>query len=210
MSGSELSPHIPSWHAAPLRPRGVQHRYVPELRCRHGLRRLTTGSALPKFPQPVSTRASPFRGFTGSLPLRPARLLAPLYGSDWDRPAFGDFYFQAFNGSVSLSVAGYNYNSGRISFSLAGLAPAGMAASFAARSKAENLQLSICFPPFPRQQTLPGRLAGLRRAERVLPLHIQNSANVPWRAPCPRLSRLRGFAISLPAWTHSLSTRISR
>src|SRR5450759_3475914 len=37
----------------PLRPRGVQHRYVPELRCRHGLRRLTTGSALPKLPQSV-------------------------------------------------------------------------------------------------------------------------------------------------------------
>ena len=37
----------------PLRPRGVQHRYVPELRCRHGLRRLTTGSALPTFPQSV-------------------------------------------------------------------------------------------------------------------------------------------------------------
>src|SRR4029077_13946611 len=33
-----------------------------------------------------------------------------------DRPAFGDFYFQAFNGSVSLSVAGYNYNSSWISF----------------------------------------------------------------------------------------------
>ena len=70
----------------------------------------------PKIPAIRSTRASPFRGFTGSLPLRPARLLAPLYGSDWDRPAFGDFYFQAFNGSVSLSVAGYNYNSGWISF----------------------------------------------------------------------------------------------
>ena len=33
-----------------------------------------------------------------------------------DRPAFGDFYLQAFNGSVSLPVAGYNYNSGWISF----------------------------------------------------------------------------------------------
>lgn len=30
--------------------------------------------------------------------------------------ALGDFYFQAFNGSVALSVAGYNYNSGWISF----------------------------------------------------------------------------------------------
>ena len=30
-------------------------------------------------------------------------------------PANGGFYFQAFDGSVSLSVAGYNYNSGWIS-----------------------------------------------------------------------------------------------
>jgi hypothetical protein len=28
-----------------------------------------------------------------------------------ERPALGDFYFQAFNGSVSLPVAGYDYNS---------------------------------------------------------------------------------------------------
>ena len=63
-----------------------------------------------------SARVSGFRGFTGSLPLRPAKLLAPLRGSDWDAPALGGFYYQAFNGSVSLSVAGYNYNSGWISF----------------------------------------------------------------------------------------------
>src|SRR5450830_1411087 len=50
-----------------------------------------------------------------------------------ERPAFGDFYFQAFNGSVSLSVAGYNYNSDWTPL-LAGLSPAGMAASLAARS----------------------------------------------------------------------------
>jgi len=75
-----------------------------------------------------------FRGFTGSLPLQPARLLAPLYGSDWDTsPATGDFYFQAFNGSVFLPVAGYNYNSDWTPL-LAGLSPAGMAASLAARS----------------------------------------------------------------------------
>src|SRR5664279_5039527 len=37
----------------PLRPRGVRHRYVPELRCRHCLRRMTTGSALPTLPQSV-------------------------------------------------------------------------------------------------------------------------------------------------------------
>ena len=33
----------------------------------------------------------PFRGFTGSLPLRPARLLAPLYGSDWTVQPSGAF-----------------------------------------------------------------------------------------------------------------------
>jgi hypothetical protein len=43
-------------------------------------------------------------------------LLAPLHGSDWDAPALGDFYFQAFDGLVSLPVAGYDYNSGWISF----------------------------------------------------------------------------------------------
>jgi len=38
-------------------------------------------------------------------------LLAPLHGSDWDAPALGDFYSQAFDGSVSLPVAEYDYNS---------------------------------------------------------------------------------------------------
>ena len=99
----------------PLRPGKFQHRYVPELGCRHGLRRLTTGSALPKFPQ--SVRAG-LRHFVASL----VRFRYGLPGCSppvrirLDRPAFGDFYFQAFNGSVSLSVAGYNYNSGWISF----------------------------------------------------------------------------------------------
>jgi hypothetical protein len=49
-------------------------------------------------------------------------------------PALGDFYFQAFDGSVTLPVAGYNYNSDWTPL-LAGFSPAGMAASFAARSK---------------------------------------------------------------------------
>ena len=46
-------------------------------------------------------------------------------------PATGGFYFQAFNGSVSLPVAGYDYNSDWTPL-LAGLSPAGMAASLAA------------------------------------------------------------------------------
>ena len=46
-------------------------------------------------------------------------------------PANGGFYFQASDGSVTLPVAGYNYNSVWTPL-LAGLPPAGMAASLAA------------------------------------------------------------------------------
>jgi hypothetical protein len=74
-----------------------------------------------------------FRGYAGSLQLRPARLLASPDGSDWHtRPATGGFYVQAFDGAVTLTVAGYNYDIDWPPMS-AGLAPAGMAASFAAR-----------------------------------------------------------------------------
>ena len=97
----------------PLRPRGVRHRY-PEVRCRYCLRRMTTGSALPKFPQsvPRGLRISWLHWFASATACQVAR---PPVRIGLDRPAFGDFYFQAFNGSVTLSVAGYNYNSGWIS-----------------------------------------------------------------------------------------------
>src|SRR4051812_28726081 len=72
-----------------------------------------------------------FRGFTGSPLLRPVRLLAPLDGSDRVSPATGGFYIQASDGSVTLPVAGYDYNSLWAPL-LAGLSPAGMAASLAA------------------------------------------------------------------------------
>src|SRR3954447_10480604 len=82
----------------------------PVSRCRRGLRRDPSGSALPTLPQSVS-RGTRFRGFTGSRLLRPVRLLAPLDGSDQVSPATGDFYIQASGGSVTLPVAGYDYNS---------------------------------------------------------------------------------------------------
>ena len=84
------------------------------MQCRHGLRRLTTGSALPKLPQsvPRGLRISWLHWFASATACQVAR---PPLRIRLDRPAFGDFYFQAFNGSVSLSVAGYNYNSGWIS-----------------------------------------------------------------------------------------------
>src|SRR5262249_3425313 len=49
-------------------------------------------------------------------------------------PANGGFYFQAFDGSVTLPVAGYDYNSLWTPL-LAGLSPAGMAASLAALAR---------------------------------------------------------------------------
>jgi hypothetical protein len=55
------------------------------------LRRGVIGSALPMLA---------ISGLTGSPLLRPAGLLASLTG---------DFYFRAFNGSVTLPVAGYDY-----------------------------------------------------------------------------------------------------
>src|SRR5215210_7279648 len=99
-------------------------------RCRHGLRRELSGSALTRLPKSVS-RGACFRGFPGSHLLRPVRLLAPLDGSDQVSLATGDFYIQASGGSVALPAAGYDYNSHWTPL-LAGLSPAGMAASLAA------------------------------------------------------------------------------
>ena len=108
-SGSGLSLTIPSWHAALYDPGEFDHRYGPELRCRHGLRRDLSGSALPKSPAIRFTRGTSFGASRFTL-LRPARLLAPLYGSNRYSPAPEGFYFQASNGLVTLPVAGYNYN----------------------------------------------------------------------------------------------------
>src|SRR3954466_5669265 len=84
-----------------------------------------------------------FRGFTGSRLLRPVRLLAPLDGLDQVSPAPGDFYIQASGGSVALPAAGYDYNSHWTPL-LAGLSPAGMAASLAAPDLIErNLGLGL-------------------------------------------------------------------
>ena len=72
-----------------------------------------------------------FRGFpihafaTACQVARPPVRIRPM------RSATGGFYFQAFNGSVALPVAGYDYNSDWTPL-LAGLPPARMAASLAA------------------------------------------------------------------------------
>src|SRR4029077_9965728 len=51
-----------------------------------------------------------FRGFTGSLLTTACQVACHPGGSDRVfLPANGGFYFQAFDGSVALPVAGYNY-----------------------------------------------------------------------------------------------------
>ena len=105
-----------------------------------GLRRMTTGSALPTLPQsvPRGRSISWLHWFASATACQVAR---PPVRIRLERPAFGDFYFQAFNGSVSLPVAGYNYNSDWTPL-LAGLSPAGMAASLAARSIATDANVA--------------------------------------------------------------------
>src|SRR5262245_13605230 len=94
-----------------------------------GLRYGPKSSALPIVPQSVSrgARFSRLRWFATATACQVA---GPLYGSDRS-PSHRGFYFQAFDRSVALLVAGYNYNSVWTPL-LAGLSPAGMAASVAA------------------------------------------------------------------------------
>src|SRR5437868_13817067 len=102
----------------------------PELRCRHGLRRVLSGSALPIHPQSAS-RGARISGLPDSricygLPsCSPPVRIRPICSAP------EGFYFQASTGSVALPVAGYDYNSDWTPL-LAGLSPAEMAASLAA------------------------------------------------------------------------------
>src|SRR5467141_434959 len=60
----------------------------PELRCRHGLRRDLSSSALPILPAIRFPRGTSFGASLFTHLLRPAKLLAPLYGSDrYARPS---------------------------------------------------------------------------------------------------------------------------
>jgi hypothetical protein len=97
----------------------------PELRCRHGLRRDLSSSALPILPQSVS-RGARISGFL--IHVLPS--CSPANTDQTDASAPEGFYFQAPNGLVALPVFGHIYN-GDWTPLLAGLSPTGMAASLA-------------------------------------------------------------------------------
>src|SRR5262249_29974963 len=132
-SGSGLSLLIPSWHAALSDLGEFDHRFDPEHRCRHWPSLWTKGLGTPNNPAIRFARGTVFAatlvrycyGLSGCWP--PCTDLTSL-------PANGGFYFQAFDGSVTLPVAGYNYNSVWTPL-LTGLSPAGTAASLAALAR---------------------------------------------------------------------------
>jgi hypothetical protein len=110
-SGSELLLHIPSWHAALSNPGKSDIDIVQNFDANIGLRRMTTGSALPTLPQsvPRGRSISWLHWFASATACQVA--CPPVRIRLGTSPATEDFYFQAFNVSVSLHVAGYNYNS---------------------------------------------------------------------------------------------------
>ena len=129
-SGSGLSLTIPAWHAVLYDPGEFEHRHGPVLRCRHGLRRDLSGSALPKFPQSAS-RGARLSRLPGLLTLRPVRLLAPLRRIEpASRPqrAFTSRLPAVWSPALPLDMT----TTWTGLLVLAGLSPAGMAASLAA------------------------------------------------------------------------------
>src|SRR5215471_8451225 len=95
-----------------------------------GLRHGPKNSALPIVPQSIS-RGARFSRLHWFATATACQVASPPCTDLTGLPANGGFYFQAFDGSVTLPVAGYNYNSVWTPL-LAGLPPAGMAASLAA------------------------------------------------------------------------------
>src|SRR4051794_1015958 len=170
----------------------------PVARCRRGLRRDLSGSALPTLPQSVS-RGARFRGFTGSPLLRPVRLLAPLDGSDRVSPATGGFYIQASGGLVARPAAGYDYNSLWTPL-LAGLSPAGMAASLAAPDPFVLPALpQLRQVPLPASPQVSSRRCGLSRLS-AQPVWPARQRPTMVRAPVQPRDHPRPSAPASPAF----------
>src|SRR5712691_9595621 len=127
-SGSGLSLRIPSWHAVLSDPGEFDIDNFQNSDIDIGLRRDLSGSALPQFPQSVP-RGARISGLPGSRICYSLPSCSPPCTDPTGFPASGGFYFRASN--ETSPVAGYDYNSDWTPL-LAGLAPAGMAASLAA------------------------------------------------------------------------------
>src|SRR5271166_3080733 len=159
-SGSGLSLTIPAWHAVLYDPEEFEHRHGPVLRCRHGLRRDLSGSALPKFPQSAS-RGARLSRLPGLLTLRPARLLALLRRIEpASRPqrAFTSRLPAVWSPALPLDMT----TTWTGLLVLAGLSPAGMAASLAAPDPDVNLSAH----PAPTVRPLPDTaIANARTAQ---------------------------------------------
>ena len=160
--------------------------------------------------------------------LRPAKLLAPLNGSDRITPAIGDFYFWASSRSVTLPTSRYNYRSDWTPL-LAGLAPAGTAASFAAPTLATKRTLLLTWAGLSPAGPAASVAAPRTRLRMMLtsprsPLSFR-TAGFPrygWKAGFQmgpsRLSRelksapdMRGALASLhPSFVHLVVQRLSR
>src|SRR3984893_4050925 len=135
-SGSELSLRIPSWHAVLSDPgeSGIDmfQTFDANMPSPFDHRLGTPNTPAIRFARSAQSVASLVRfrcGLPGCLPPCADRTGTP-------QPS-GTFTSRLSTGSVSLPVAGYDYNSDWTPL-LAGLSPAGMAASFAARSKRDE------------------------------------------------------------------------
>jgi hypothetical protein len=107
-----------------------------------GLRRRSSVSALPQFPQSVS-RGGKFSGLNSSHICYGLPVCSAPCTDQTGLPANGAFYIQAFNGSVTLPVVGYNYNIDWTPM-LVGLSPTRMAASLAAHSSSSRCGPGQC------------------------------------------------------------------
>src|SRR5262245_34679386 len=171
-SGSGLSLLIPSWHAALSDLGEFDHRFGPEHRCRHWPSLWTKGLGTPNNPAIRFARGTVFAatlvrycyGLSGCWP--PCTDLTSL-------PANGGFYFQAFDGSVTLPVAGYNYNSVWTPL-LTGLSPAGMAASLAALILSRASVPSFGREANPRVGAAPVRPKTLTQPLRILAVLVRS------------------------------------
>ena len=142
---------------------------------------------IPDIPAIRFTRGDHFGASQFTHSLRPASLLAPPCTDPTSFLAVGDFYIQASGVSVTLPAAGYDYNSDW-TLLLAGLSPAGMTASLAARSLRSPGDPSCAFAPL----LDPGR----------------TDVPLPWRSHrcCPRFVRQRRLrTMRISGLTHAAS-----